>query len=50
MDYWTPCYKYQIIEWLNKRFPGRRWKKLNKDQLYAIYFRERRKIEYLSYR
>jgi len=46
MNYWIPQYKYQLLDWFKKHYPD--WKQselkaMNKQQLYAIYFKERNK-------
>ena len=38
-DYWKPKYKYQVREWLEKRYPGKSWSWQNKEHLFAIYHR-----------
>lgn len=43
--FWVPQYKYQLLKWFKDHRPE--WKQvdlkaMSKDQLYAIYFKERR--------
>jgi len=39
-DYWIPKFKYELVDWLSKRYPGEQHKfgNMNKKRLYAIYF------------
>lgn len=41
--FWIPSTKRELVSWLSKRFNGQAtgFKKMDKKQLYAIYFRAR---------
>lgn len=38
-DYWTPQFKWQLVEWLGERYPAdaKKFKRMKKNQLLAIY-------------
>ena len=43
IDFWVPRYKWELVEWLSKRYPEdrKRFERMEKRRLYAIYFRIR---------
>lgn len=45
-DFWIPKYRFELIEWLRNNFPAdqRRFSKMTKAQLYAIYFEVRKSL------
>lgn len=45
--YWIPKHKYQLEAWLAQRFPAdaKKFKRMSKEMLYAIYFSTRDKME-----
>jgi len=40
---WVPMYKWQLVEWLGEKYPEdkKKFKKMGKEQLLAIYYRVR---------
>ena len=46
-NFWIPQYRYQVENWLSKRYPedSKKFKRMARSQLYAIYFSIRSKIE-----
>ena len=37
INYYTPQFKWQLVQWLNMRYPGVNFNSKSKTQLYAIY-------------
>ena len=46
-NYWVPTHKWQLVDWLNKNTvtSHKNFSRMNKDQLYAIYFSMRDRYE-----
>ncbi len=45
-DYYIPRTKKELVKWLEERHPSCRFGKVNKKQLYAIFFNTIRKVNY----
>jgi len=43
IDFWVPQFKWQLVEWFQRRYPAELWNKKSKKQLTAIYINIRKK-------